>query len=106
MRSRGYLSLWLVFGNELDTFAKKVCTVPHLGHPSEWNAVRVVNIETLISELTNVSHIGLPERARSRGYLSLCLVFYSEFDTFVEQVTTVTRFGHQGYPIHCKVCQF
>ena len=59
-RSRVYLSLCLVFYSEFNTFGKKLTTVTHLGHPWCGNAVRVTNIETLISELTNVSHIWLP----------------------------------------------
>ena len=73
VRSRVTHSLCLVFYNEFDTFAKKLTTVTHLGHPREWNAVRVVNIETLISDCANISHIWLPYWARSRGYLSLWL---------------------------------
>ena len=79
---------------EFDTFAKKLTTVTHLRHPGEWNSVRVVNFETLISELTNVSSIWLPYWARSRWYHSLCVVFYNDFVTFAIKLTTVTHFEH------------
>ena len=68
--------------------------------------VRYVNFVMLISECANVSHIWLPYWVRSRGYHSLCLVFYNEFVTFAIKLTTVTHFGHQGYRNLCKVCQF
>ena len=76
-------------------------TVSHFWHPSVWNAVSVVNFETLISELTNVSHIWLPERARIRRDHSLCLVFYNEFDAFAQKVMTVTHLGHPAIGIPC-----
>ena len=57
------------------------------------------DFETLTSECANVSHIWLPERARSRGYLSLCLVFCNEFDTFAKKLTTVAHLGDQAIRI-------
>ena len=76
---------------------------------------RYVNFETLISECANVSHIWLPYGARSRVYLSLCLAFYNEFDTFAEKVTTVIHFEHTAVRIivflqwiwdaHLRICE-
>ena len=68
-------------------------------HTAIGNTVRCVNFVMLISEFTNVSHIWLPYWVRSRGYHSLCLIFYNEFDTFAQKVTTVTHFEHTAVRI-------
>ena len=61
--------------------------------------VRYVNFERITSECANVSHICLPYWVRSRGLHSVCIVFYNEFDTFAEKVTTVTHFEHTAIKI-------
>ena len=95
--------LCLVSYNEFDTSAKKLTTVTHFEHQGYKSYVRYVNFETLISECANVSHIWLPDGARSMVYLSLCLVFYNEFETFVKKLTTVTHLGHpwRGNAVRC-----
>ena len=98
-RSKVTHSFCIVFYNEVDTFAEKLTTVTHLGHPWRGNAVRCVKFETLISEGANVSHIGLPYWVRSRVTHSLCLVFYNEFDTFAKKLTTVRHFEHTAIKI-------
>ena len=53
------------------------------------------------SELANVSHSWLPYWVRGGVTHSLCLVFYNEFDTFAQKVTTVTHFEHTAIRIPC-----
>ena len=89
-RSRGLHSLCVVFYNDVVTFAIKLMTVTHFEHTAIQIIVFYNEFETLISECARVSHIWLPYWARSRGYLSLCLVFYSGFVTFALELTTVT----------------
>ena len=81
----------IVFYKAFDTFAQKLTTVTHLGHPWRLNAVRYVNFETLISECATVSHIGLPYWVRGRVYHSLCLVFYNDFITFASKLSILLR---------------
>ena len=50
VRSRVFHSLSLVFYNEFDTFAIKLTTVTHFGHPAIGILVRYVNFVMLISQ--------------------------------------------------------
>ena len=91
-RAVGFITHFaLFFYNEFDTFAKKLTTVTHFGHPPCENAVRYVNFVMLISEFANVSHIWLPYWVRSRVTHSVCIAFYNDFITFALKLSILLR---------------